>query len=406
MGLSRIRLEVEQGAALAGREELPGAETDSGPPRRDVLPLPLAQCEAARLVDEVGASLGVSQQRVESVARVGTGAFGKVDIGDRGEGGGEVDLSEQRVRGRARVDHLWPAHQEWRPRSAFEAGVLARAPGTVGVVVAQALVGVVGVAIVQHGSVVRGEDHERLFIEPSVVQVSEQLADAPVQLDHRVTPRTLPARPFEARVRQTRYVDVVGREHQEPRLALFVVAFAGRGGGEELEGLAGEDVGHVLVHPASSLAAGHPADPRDAVDDRAVVPLGPVLSEGVASLLPARRRIDALAVADLDRVVGIEPDDVAVLEVHARHAVSRGRHQEVVVEAEVGRVRTDLRVPVVAALTETEVPLADDARGVATRPQEVGHGDRLRIDHESRVPRRDSGALLAEGVLAREERVA
>ena len=271
---------------------------------------------------------------------------------------------------------------------------------------AEQLVGVVAVAVVEDGTIVRGEDHEGLLSQAASVQEVEELPHAPVGLDHRVPARPLAAGPLEARVRQARDVDVVGREHQEPGLAPPVLADLGRRVLEELQGLAHEDVGHVLVHPARRLATGHPADARDAVDDRAVVAVGPVLAQGVPRLLPARRGVDALAIADLDRVLGVEPHHAAVLEVDAGHAIPGRRHQEVVVEPEVRGVRPDLLVPVVAALTQAQVPLTDDARGVARGLEHVRQRDRVRVDHEPGVPGRDARALLAEGVLPREQGVA
>jgi hypothetical protein len=86
----------------------------------------------------------------------------------------------------------------------------------------------------------------------------------------------------------------------------------------------------------------------------------------VRVVLAGRAVADPFVVADPDRVRGIEPDDMAVLDIDGRNAVASGGHDERVLEAHVVGTRGDLAVPVGAGLrTEAEVPFADDAGGIA-----------------------------------------
>ena len=117
-------------------------------------------------------------------------------------------------------------------------------------------------------------------VEP--VERRQDLADGPVELRDRVAARPHRRRAGEARVRHARHVGVVRREEQEERLAAMLLDERGR--------LAGEDVRHVLVLPERRLAAGHVADPADAVDDRLVVPVARMDLEQIR-VAPARRLV-------------------------------------------------------------------------------------------------------------------
>ena len=74
-----------------------------------------------------------------------------------------------------------------------------------------------------------------------------------------------------------------------------------------VDGLAGEDVGHVFVLPQRRLAAGHVADAADAVDDGLSWPwLGSHLEE-LGFALPVGQSPIGLLVADPDRIRRVEP---------------------------------------------------------------------------------------------------
>ena len=111
-------------------------------------------------------------------------------------------------------------------------------------------------------------------------------------------------------------------------------------------------------------------------------------------------------VADLDRVLGVEPDDGAVLDEDRRHPVAGGGHDEGVSEADLIGRRVDLLVPVHVARAESEVPLADDAGGVAEFGEAGGHRRATGLDDEASVAGQDAGALATPGVFARQERIA
>ena len=74
---------------------------------------------------------------------------------------------------------------------------------------------------------------------------------------------------------------------------------------------------------------------------------------------PCESVTEALAMVEADGF------DLAILDVHARHAVAGGGEDEVVVEANRLGPRSDPAVPVDGAVAEAKVPLADDTGRVA-----------------------------------------
>ena len=220
------------------------------------------------------------------------------------------------------------------------------------------------VAVVHHAAVVAAEEDQRVVGQAEPVEGGQDLADRPVELLDRVAAGAALAGPLEPRVRDAGDVDVVRVEVEEERPVLVPL--------DEGDGLAGDRVGHVLVLPARRLAAGHVADPADAVDDRVVVAVARLDLEQLRVVGAGRLVADRRSVADLDRVVGVIADDPAVFDVDARHAVAGGRDDERVVESDLARPGRDRPVVVGRRCAEAEVPLADDARGVAGLLEELG----------------------------------
>jgi hypothetical protein len=122
---------------------------------------------------------------------------------------------------------------------------------------------------------------------------------------------------------------------------------------------------------------------------------------------PTRRLVaDRPAEAHPDGIGRVEPDDAAVLDVDAGHAVARGRDEERMVEADLAGPGPDLAVPVDLAPAQAEMPFADDARRVARRLQHRGERRPAGLDDQVGVAGEDARALAPPGVFAGEERVA
>ena len=194
-----------------------------------------------------------------------------------------------------------------------------------------------------------------------------------------------------------RYVILVRGVEEEERLVLIAR--------NEAAGFVSERVAHRLVVPERGLAALHPADAADAIDERHIVTMRPIhlqlraLGVGLEIGVSGVRGL----VADLDRVLGVEPDDGAVLDEDRRHPVAGGGHDEGVSEADLIGRRGDLLVPVHVARAESEVPLADDAGGVAEFGEAGGHRRATGLDDEASIAGQDAGALATPGVFARQE---
>ena len=115
---------------------------------------------------------------------------------------------------------------------------------------------------------------------------------------------------------------------------------------------------------------------------------------------------DLLLVVDADRVRRIEVEDAAILDEHGRHAIERRGDEERAVEPDLGRPRRDGAVPVDIAVAEPQVPLADEAGGIARTLQHRGQGVAAGADQRGRVARQDFRSRCAPGVIAGQKGVA
>ena len=173
-----------------------------------------------------------------------------------------------------------PASDERDAMPALVQAALESAERAVALVPARVGRGAVHVAVVHHPAVVAGEDDERVVGQLVPVELGEDLADAPVELLDAIAAKAVAALALEPRVRHARNVGVVRGEVEEERLRLVVC--------DERHGPLRDVVGHVLVLPPRRLAAGHPADAADAVDDGHVVPACSAASSSGARGSPCR----------------------------------------------------------------------------------------------------------------------
>ena len=85
-----------------------------------------------------------------------------------------------------------------------------------------------------------------------------------------------------------------------------------------------------------------------------------------------------------------------VFDVDAWHAIAGGRDDESVVEADLERAGLDLAVPIDRAVTQSEMPFADDAGRVAGLLQHRGERGTPGRDDQGRVPRQDPCPLFRQ----------
>ena len=282
---------------------------------------------------------------------------------------------------------------------AFEAAVLAAAERPGRRVIAQLLDGLVPIPVVDDGAVVAREEDERVRRRAS--RRSSVASTSPTDQSSCAiaSPRgPIVVAPAKRGCGTRGTCGSCGAKNRKNGFAAVLLDERGR--------LAREDVRHVLVFPERGLAAGHVADAADAVDDGLVVAVAGMDLEEVRVAPAGRPVAERLAVAHGDRIGRIETDDAAVLDVDGRHAVAGGGHDERGIEADVGRARSNLAVPVRSAVrAETEVPLPHHAGRVTGPLKHAGQRRPARLDDERRVARQNAGAGLAPGVLAGEHRV-
>ena len=266
--------------------------------------------------------------------------------------------------------------------------------------------GLIGIAIVEHGAVVGGENHQGVVGDAQFAQTVHDLPHCPVELYDGVAAQahgTLAAKTF---VRPTRHVHIVGAEiHEEGPVGAVLRLLCG---GDPAQGVIGDGVGNVLVFPERFAAALHETDARNAVDDAHVVTVGGAQPEQFGIRFAGGLTGKIAAVAHLDGSRGIVVTHTSVFDEHTGHAVGSGGHDAAVVEPEICGSEVDLSIPVLlrGAATETEVPLADGGSGVAGGFEKIGQGELFGADDHGGVAGGHVGAGATEGVFAREEPVA
>src|SRR5678815_5112587 len=165
-----------------------------------------------------------------------------------------------------------------------------------------------------------------------------------------------------------------------------------------------QDIRHIFIDPTRGLTTAHITDATDAIDDRLVMSVARVQPKQLRMILSRRLVEQWLAKADADRIVRIDSNDALILDIDARYAIASRRHEEGIIEADFAGARFCLSVPVDLALSEPEMPLADNARRVARTFQNGWQSRASGLDDEIGVDGQDSGAFLSKRVLAREHR--
>ena len=153
-------------------------------------------------------------------------------------------------------------------------------------------------------------------------------------------------------------MDIVRPDIQKKRLALVVVDEGCR--------FPDDGVGDVFIHPEGFLAACHPADTPDAIDDGHIMAMGVLLFEELRVFASGWPVSDPLFVVNLNRVSGVETDDIPVFDPHGRDAVDGCRNQVGLIKSECVCTGSDMFVPIQrgCCISKAKVPFADGARRV------------------------------------------
>ena len=134
-----------------------------------------------------------------------------------------------------------------------------------GGVAVQQFKGLVLITIINDGTVVAGKDQNGIVGDVEAIQRVHNFTDGPVQLEDNVTTGAESAFSCKTRVGDTWHVYILRTHIQEERFFFM--------GSDELLRFMGDDVGYILVFPESGLAACHPTDAGDTVDNGIVMPL-------------------------------------------------------------------------------------------------------------------------------------
>ena len=226
------------------------------------------------------------------------------------------------------MDLSRPAGDEGHPGSAFIGRALVAAKdAVVGVSVVGLLVAavdVVGGAVgVEDAPVIARHNHQGIIRKLEAIEGVEDAAKRPVERVNSVSADAGVTGAAEARIRDSRHMDVMRGEIQEERFRFIIL--------NELDALFGQHVGDQVVFPKRGFASELLADAWDAADEGA----------GFAALD---------AVIELDRIGGIKVHDPMILHPDAGGAVARGRDDPRVVEAYFQRAGFDFRIIVCRGL--------------------------------------------------------
>ena len=181
-----------------------------------------------------------------------------------------------------------------------------------------------------------------------------------------------------------RDVDVVRGEVEKKGLVFVLL--------DEADSFLRERFGHQLIHPAGRLAAAHPTDAADAVDDRIVVALAGPHFEKFRMFLAGGFVADLMGIAGTNGIARVEADNPVVLDENARHPVAGGREEEGVIEAQFERAWLDFLVEVEVAFAKADVPFTDEAGTVAGLLEDGGCGRLGGVHRQWRLAVEDAGA--------------
>ena len=222
-----------------------------------------------------------------------------------------------------------------------------------------ALHGLILIAVVEDGSVIGSINHEGVLGEALLLELGQDTPHLIIERHDGVTTRAQGRAACVTRIMHARHMVLMRSVVEEEWLGLV--------GRDERAGLVGEHIAHGLVIPKGRLTALHPTDAPDAVHQGHIMTVRPIHLQ--LGPLGRRREVGVawkrILVADFNRILGVEPDHSTILDEDGRDAVTRGGHDVRIRKADLVRTRADWLIPIDGLTAQTEVPLADDAGGVA-----------------------------------------
>ena len=163
------------------------------------------------------------------------------------------------------LDVAWPADNKRDRGTTLIRRILPAAPRARRLVIPYKFLSLVVITIIQHRSIVAGQDNNRILLKTKSFQCIENLPYAPVELGDGVTSKPHGTRPTESFSRESRDVDVIGGEIQEKRLIGVLL--------DEPYGMSSQRIRNSLILPKRSTSTFHVADTSDAIDYRHVMPM-------------------------------------------------------------------------------------------------------------------------------------
>ena len=262
--------------------------------------------------------------------------------------------------------------------------------------------GEIPVAVIQHGAVVAGEDHQGVFFQTGLLQSLCNAAHTVIQFHGHVTAHAVLALAHKAFFRAARHVDVMRGEHQEKRFLGFGALL------NVFNGLIRNYIGVFLILPQGAFAALHESDASDSVDNGLVVSVAPHEFELVLIVLAIGKPGEVVLVGYFNGVVRVQVADIAVFQNHTGNAVARSGEDKALVKSDFVRAGGDMFVPVnfLPLFPQAQVPFAYHVGFVAVGLEHLGQGGLLGIDNEGGVSRQDARAFLAPRIFSCEQGIA
>ena len=237
-------------------------------------------------------------------------------------------------------DHAGPFDDKRNAGTSFQNAVFACAEGAGGGMGGVVPDGEIPVAVIQHGAVVAGEDHQGVFFQTGLLQSLCNAAHTVIQFHGHVTAHAVPALAHKAFFRAARHVDVMRGEHQEKRFLGFGALL------NVFNGLIRNDIGVFLILPQGAFAALHESDASDSVDNGLVVSVAPHEFELVLIVLAIGKPGEVVPVGYFNGVVRVQVADIAVFQNHTGNAVARSGEDKALVKSDFVRAGGDMFVPV------------------------------------------------------------
>lgn len=267
--------------------------------------------------------------------------------------------------------------------------------------VAQKFLSAVLITIIEHRTIVAGEDDKRVLVEAKLLQEARNLPHRPVELRDGVATKAHGALAAEALMREAGHVNVVGAKIHHKRFVGMTL--------DEVQGMGRNRVGNVLVLPQGLATALHVSDAANAVYHSHVVAMARLeVIHQLGVCLPCRHPFERLAIAHLNGSRWVVVSHDAVLDEHTWHAIRRGGHEIRVIETQIARSGSKRSVPILLAclVAQAEMPLSYGSRSIAATLEKVGHGELLGLDNHCRIARSHIGVGTTPSIFAREQRVA